>query len=482
MAMPGLLFLAIHFGPSEAIARMARSANPPAPNFVIILSDDQRWDTATPQFMPALNADLVPNGITYTNSFVPDPLCCPSRASTLTGNYSFTTGVWANEGTYGGFHGFSAHGNADDTIAVDFQAAGYRTGLIGKYLNGYPEGHYDYVPPGWDTWFALGTGKYYNYYAADDGKRSGLYGSGAASYSGRVLTNEATAFIQHPPAGRPFFLYLAYEGPHATSPGTQPATPDPRDRDRFGLVWPNGQPPSYQEADLGDKPSYIQQTAARWRPSQIDSLHVAQENTTYSLDRSIGLIWDALPDNTYVLFASDNGFLWGEHYWQGKFVPYNESVRVPMVLAYKGPAPTIPVGVTDPRPTLNVDYLPTLESLAGVTPVPGHTVEGQNFLTQTRTAFPIGIESGARATVPTYCGVRSVASAYVRYRTGEEELYDEIGDPFELVNQVTNPDFSPELAALRAEAQTTCTQGQYIPPDWPFIPGARSGPAAPKKR
>jgi N-acetylglucosamine-6-sulfatase len=170
--------------------------------------------------------------------------------------------------------------------------------------------------------------------------------------------------------------------------------------------------------------------------------------------------------------VSDNGFLWGEHHWQGKIVPYGESVRVPMVLAYKGPAPGIPIGTTDPRLTLNVDILPTLESLAGVTPIPGHTVEGQNFLTQARTSFPIGMEAGAHGAVPTYCGVRSLASSYVRYATGEEELYDEIDDPFEMVNEVTNRDLAPELSALRSQAQTMCTRGEYVPPDWPFTPAA----------
>lgn len=466
VAVLGLLIVAVEYGASEAVSSAA-PPGPSRPNIVIIMSDDQRWDTATPQFMPNLNADLVPNGITYTNAFVPDPACCPSRASTLTGNYSFTTGVWSNAGRFGGFDAFNARGNADETIATDFEAAGYRTGLIGKYLNGYPEGRYGYVAPGWDTWFALGTGWYYNYYAADNGAQSRLYGSSPADYSGRVLTNEAIEFIQRPPASKPFLLYLAFEGPHATSPRTQPAIPDPRDVGRFGLVWPNGQPPSYQERDVTDKPAYIQRSATRWNRSQVDELHVAQENATYSLDRSIGAIWDALPDHTYVLFVSDNGFLWGEHHWQGKLVPYNESLRVPMVLAYKGPTPSIPAGTTDTRLALNVDYLPTLESLAGVSPVPGHTVEGQDLLTQTRTAFPIGMESG-HGNVPTYCGVRSVTAAYVRYTTGEEELYDEVNDPFELANQVDNPDFASQLAELRGEAQVMCSQGRFYPPDWPF--------------
>jgi N-acetylglucosamine-6-sulfatase len=470
IAALGLVLVWVRPGPSDAASGSVPGGGHSRPNVVIIMSDDQRWDTATPRFMPALNADLVPNGITYTNSFVPDPLCCPSRASTLTGNYSSTTGVWANEGEFGGFDGFNAHGNADDTIATDFHAAGYRTGLFGKYMNGYPAGHYGYVAPGWDTWFALGTGWYYDYYAADNGAKSPLYGSDPASYSGRVLTNEAKTFIQNGPPGRPFLLYLAFEGPHATSPHTQPATPDPRDVGRFGLVWPNGRPPSYEESDITDKPAYVHESAVKWRRAKADALHVSQEDATYSLDRSIGQIWAALPDDTYVLFVSDNGFLWGEHFWQGKFVPYNESVRVPTVLAYKGRTPTIAVGTTDSRLVLNVDYLPTLERLAGVTPISGHSVEGQSFLTEMRTVFPIGLESD-HGLIPTYCGVRSSTSMYVRYASGEEELYDEIADPFELLNRAGDPDAAAQLAAMQAQAQTACTQGRIYPPDWPFAPG-----------
>jgi Arylsulfatase A and related enzymes len=119
----GLMFAAVlHVSPGAAARTNRAEVDPPKPNVVIIMSDDQRWDTATTQFMPNLNADLIPNGITYTNSFVPNPLCCPSRASTLTGNYSYTTGVWANQGTFGGFDGFNAHDNADYTIATDFDA------------------------------------------------------------------------------------------------------------------------------------------------------------------------------------------------------------------------------------------------------------------------------------------------------------------------------------------------------------------------
>jgi N-acetylglucosamine-6-sulfatase len=442
---------------STAVAVPARK-----PNIVIILSDDQRWDTLTPRYMPVLFRTLIPNGITYSNSFVPNPLCCPSRAATLTGNYSETTGVWSNAGDLGGFDGFNSHGNAGHTIAVDFHAAGYRTGLVGKYLNGYPQGHYGYVAPGWDSWFSVPTGVYYNYFAAKEGHKSRLYGSVPRDYAGRILTTRSLQFIDRSvEKGGPFFLYLAFTAPH------DPSIPDPRDLQRYGPEWPNGEPPSYGEADVTDKPQYVQEQAARWDQTKasIDAFHAQQLDAIHSVDREVGRVWNALPDDTYVLYASDNGILWGEHDRGAKGVPYNESLRVPMVLAYKGSNPPFPIGTTDPRIALNVDYLPTLEHLAGVSPVPGHTVAGTDILTRSRSSFVIGHQG---TTVPTYCGVRSLDWMYVKYITGEEELYNEQADPFELTYLASAPGRAGKLAEMRQLAQDLCTGGAWYPSPWPF--------------
>src|SRR5213083_1160098 len=148
-----------------------------SPNVVIIMTDDQRWDTVTPQYMPRLSGILANNpSVTFTNSFVPNTLCCPSRTSTLTGDYSHTTGVYGNGGQYGGFPAFTpapdGNGisaiNDTTTIAVDMHQAGYRTALVGKYLNGYNTKTSRYIPPGWDRWFAVPIGAYYHYWAASN--------------------------------------------------------------------------------------------------------------------------------------------------------------------------------------------------------------------------------------------------------------------------------------------------------------------------
>ena len=229
-----------------------------------------------------------------------------------------------------------------------------------------------------------------------------------------------------------------------------------------------------RETDLTDKPAYVQEGAARvtrdGRLPNIDKLHVKQENALLGVDRGVGKLWKTLPNDTYLLFVSDNGFLWGEHDRLGKEVPYEESLHVPVTLAYKGPANPLAAGSTDDRVVLNVDYLPTLEQLGGVTP--DHVVEGQDFLSQTRTEAGIGGDDGAEPDneVPPWCGVRSPRWTYVRYNTDEEELYDRATDPFELQNLAGDAEYASELESMRADAKTRCTGGMLYPPDFPSFP------------
>jgi N-acetylglucosamine-6-sulfatase len=444
------------------------------PNVVIIMTDDQRWDTM--QFMPRMQKILggFPS-ITYTNGFVPNALCCPSRTSTLTGDYSHTTGVFANTGTFGvgggggGFDSFTpppvgfstSQANDQHTMATDFKGAGYRTGLVGKYLNGYPENHYTYVPPGWDSWFSIPTSSYYDYYAAANGHQSPLFGESKQAYASTVLGDKATTFVGRADA-RPFFLYLAFTAPHL------PAIPDPRDVGRFDLSG-YSQPPSYGVVNSGD-PNYIQ--SLTWPQDWINGFHARQADSLYGVDRQIGRVWASLPDNTIVLFMSDNGYTWGEHRWEGKQVPYNESLRIPMAIVGKAldnPLP-LPGHAQDDRLMLNVDVLPTLENYAGITP--GSTYEGLDaFGGSTRSDFVLEHwDDGTKKAPPTYCGVRSADWMYARYHGGTEQLYNEGADPYELDNLAGDPGSLDQLKAMRQEAATLCTEGAYHPPDWPQFP------------
>jgi N-acetylglucosamine-6-sulfatase len=484
---------AVALGLFTFAAPAASASAPLAPNVVIIMTDDQRWDTVTSQYMPRLTSILKQNpSITYTNSFVPNSLCCPSRSSTLTGDYSHTTGVYGNGGQWGGFSSFTpppegssiSSINDTTTLGVDMQGAGYRTALVGKYLNGYPvfgtEGNYTYVPPGWNSWFAVHGGTYYKYYAATNGTRSRRFRTDPNDYMTRVLARRALTFIAAP-STKPFFLYYAPTAPHG------PATPDPLDVGRFNLSG-YAQPPSFAKAEAG-APNYIQDRT--WDSTSIrnaNAMHAKQLDAIYGVDRSIGELWSALPDNTLVLFMSDNGFVWGEHKWGGKQVPYNSSLRVPLMLVGKNLQTPLPTG-TDSCPTmysftascdarivLNVDVAPTLEGLVGANS--GHAFEGKDMFTSSRDHFVLEHWMGGDThQPPTYCGVRSADWMYVMYNESEEPvkegLYDENVDPWEMNNlAVTNPadpNVAAELQTMRDRAAALCQVGGGIyPNDWPY--------------
>ncbi len=465
----GLVLLAavVMASPPHHAHAAAAAASATKPNIVIIMTDDQRWDTVNTRYMPNVAAGLTPNGVTLSNSFVSNPLCCPSRVTTLTGRYSYTTGVYGNHGTWGGYGASLQFGAMNDTIATDLQADGYTTALVGKYLNGYsPRIDYLTVPPGWDRWFEINTGKYYNYWAAMDGVTKQYYGTAPGDYSTTVLEQQALSFIHRAKSG-PFFLYFATTAPHG------PATPDPRDVGRFdGDLASYVRPPSEQEADVLDKPSYIQaRIPSATTQASIDAFHARQLAAIYGIDRAIGAIWNALPNDTVVLFMSDNGLAWGEHRWVGKMVPYNESLRVPMIIASKGVdlSSVGPVGGESDRLALNVDIRSTLESLANDLPRQPQT-DGEAWNTSpARQEFPI-MHWSDNNKVPVYCGVRSAGWMYVRYADGFEEAYDERADPFELDNVFVGDPTDPQLPLLRAAASRYCTEqdGRIYPDGWPF--------------
>jgi len=461
------------FAPSSPVVAGAGGATDAGktagrPNIVIIMSDDQRWDTIDPQIMPRLMDRMVSgaNAVYLENAFVSNPICCPSRVTTLTGKYSDTNGVYGNIGTFtggvgaggGGFEAFDDDPSVNPTIATDLHRAGYRTALVGKYLNRYPlESNWSYIPPGWDSWFSVPTAAYYNYLAASDGHGE-RFGHAASDYSTSVLTERAASFITETTAAdRPFFLYLALTAPHG------PATAYPQDIGRFdGYVDAYHQPASVGESDMSDKPAYYR--ARVWNrgiQKGYDEFHARQLSAIYGVDRAVARIWDILPDDTVVLYMSDNGYEWGEHRWEQKIVPYNESIRVPMILGTKGLAlPPIDPG----RIALNVDIRATLESFAGLTP----TTKGHPWTDPSwdRSDFVLEHWNDGSMDLPTYCGVRSERWMYAKYSTGEEELYDERVDPLELTNLASSRPWM--LSVLRARARVLCTQGKIYPPDWPF--------------
>jgi N-acetylglucosamine-6-sulfatase len=446
--------------PATAAGRL-RDQSPAAgrskPNIVLILTDDQRWDTLWA--MPIVQAELAARGMRFTNFFYANPLCCPSRASILTGTYSHTNGVYSNAG-YEQF--LTLEGS---TVATWLHAAGYHTGLVGKYLNGYSSEDASHIPAGWDRWVAFTSPEYYDYQLSVDGTEVD-FGSGGADYSTDVLRDYARQFIQDAPAGKPVFLYFAPKAPHG------PATPAPRHAGIFDSYSPP-RPPSYNEGDVSDKPQWVQLFKKLGQTGQLDLDEFARDQleSLRAVDEAVGAVLEALDGagrtNTMVVFASDNGLMWGEHrIKQDKNVPYDESIRGPLVVRWDG---VVPPGTTDDHLVQNVDLAQTWAAAAGV-PAPG--AEGRSLIALLRGSTPkfwradvVSEHGGEDSRVaPPWCLVRTATAKYVRYPySGEEELYDLAVDPFETTNQVFNPAYAAVLSALRSRFATLCSPEP--PPD-----------------
>jgi arylsulfatase A-like enzyme len=426
------VLLAVLVGGGKAAAQQ--------PNIVLILTDDQRWDTVS--YMPTVQSKLVEKGVTFANGFVTTPLCCPSRASILTGAYSHRTRVYRNGDLLGGFASF----RDESTIATWLDAAGYDTALIGKYLNGYPG---SYVPPGWDRWVALRPPGYYRYGFDIDGEN--FPRANRAAYSTDFLARKAVSFISA--ATGPFFLYFAPYGPHP------PATPAVRHSSAFADL-PRWRPPSYNERDVADKPRWVR-AVPRWdaaRRQSVDTLRRKQLQSLLAVDEAVGSILRALANrrelgDTLIVFVSDNGFFWGEHRLRAKWYPYEESVRVPFVVRYDA---LISSPRTETRAAVGIDLAPTFAEVAGIA-APGS--EGRSlvpilaaddvawrpsFLVETLNKYP-----------PTYCALRSPRYSFITYRTGVREIYDLAVDRFQLRNIAATASgrtivklFVPRLARL----------------------------------
>jgi arylsulfatase A-like enzyme len=455
------------------VDRVGPNPQPLRPNIVFILTDDQRFDTiglthsidgVTP-VMPTVVNELVNKGVTFQNGYVTTDLCAPSRSSLLAAKYSHTTGVHDNGGSDGGFGAF----DDSSTLPVWLKAAGYHTGIYGKYLNGYGPAA-PYQAPGWDEWHVFKNVAYFNYTLVENGAQN-AFGSADADYSTDVLRDKAVQFIHDSAGGPPFFLYFVPKAPHA------PATPAPRHAGTFSTLSP-WRPPNYNEADVSDKPAWVQAIAS-WGPikqTNQDNFDRMQLECLQAVDEAVAALIQALRDigqeqNTMIVFAADNGYSWGSHRWEPKQCPYEECMRVPLVVRY---APLAPLPRTETGFGLNIDHGETIAELAGATPDPGvegaslvHLLDGTapgwraDFLEEHWDGTP-GDETDV-GSIPTYAEVRGPQWKYNEYVTDEKELYDEFADPFELMNGVTDPGNAGVVTSMAARLRV-------LRPDWPPAP------------
>ncbi|GIV00654.1 MAG: hypothetical protein KatS3mg014_2269 [Actinomycetota bacterium] len=451
LATAGLLLAAAAglggVGTPTAQAQTPREGAPST--IVLLVTDDQRYDTLWA--MPTVQRELVRRGADLPDAFVVNPICCPSRATILTGAYSHTTGVYRQIPPYGRFEWF----RDGSTLATWLHDAGYTTGLFGKYLDGYQHaGLTGYIPPGWDRWAAFIHSQYEDYKLQVDG-RVVRYGSAPQDYSTDVLAGMAEAFVRETPG--PLFLYLAPAAPHG------PAPPAPGDEHAFADL-PPWRPPSFDEADVSDKPEWVRdlQPLSEARREHIDALRRNQYASLLAVDRMVGRLIEALREtgrlaDTLFIYTSDNGLLWGEHRWRRKEVPYEEAIRVPLVVRWDEGG--VRAGSRPEVLAANVDLAPTIADAVGI-PAPG--AEGISLLPALRgepgpTRRDLLIEHLAGANpIPTYCAVRSRRWTYVRYEDGFEELYDLRADPYQLENLVGDPSVASVLRERRARLAELC--------------------------
>lgn len=387
-----------------------------APNLVVVMADDLDETTLAEALdlgvLPHIDDVLRAGGLHFSESFVSNPLCCPSRASFLTGRYAHNHGVLnitydaANpQGTFAAF-------DDREHLGTWLQRAGYRTGLIGKFLNGYgyvPPAQCPtcdwmrYVPPGWDDWQALPdygelngaggigyAGAYcmYNYTINDNGTLV-TYGGADADYQTDVLASRAADFVDAASAdARPFFLWLAPLAPHfeLCLPASTEFERDVRGAPRHvGSVPPtvgfDPFKPSFGESDVGDKPAWYAAEFPALAGADIAALQRGFRHrieALRALDDLVGRLRSRLEaigawDDTVLVFTSDNGWFHGEHRAWGKVLAYEESIRVPLYL--RGPG--IGAGLTSSAMVLNHDLAPTLAAFGAAVPTPA--VDGRDL-------------------------------------------------------------------------------------------------------
>jgi N-acetylglucosamine-6-sulfatase len=505
---------------APADARPAGAGKDGRPNILVVMTDDM--NKADLAFMPKTKKLLVKQGTSFTNAITSFPLCCPSRATFLTGQYAHNHGVSGNfypQGWYG-------MPGRDNTLATWLDSGRYRTDLVGKMLNGYGalDGHGE-IPPGFDQWHALLDVSAYDYYNFEMNSNGRLRTWGDADFARKLVafanievtppdvksvadvlaklsevmgpapysywgasnpdqySPDVTGRITNKLLGRekrakhPFFIWWTPAAPHREDVSTtlmgRPG-PDPRPPRRYEQLSKSFQlprPPSFDEADVSDKPSVVTSKTPPLTDAQIAQLQLDYEGRGGSLravDDRVGRMVKTLRrtgqlSNTVIVFTSDNGWLNGEHRIPGdKFLPYEESIGVPLII--RGPG--IAEGRKIKRQVANIDLAPTLAALAGVKA--RRRVDGVSLVPTLRRhknppkralqiEAPRPLFAGAipnNAWDRPYVGVRTQRYTYVLWKeTSEEELYDRRTDPFEIQNLAQNPAYAAVKAQLIARMQ-----------------------------
>jgi len=415
-----------------------QESEPARPNILIIVTDDQR---AGLEVMPATRRWFKRGGTTYRPGFTTTPMCCPARASIMTGRYAHNHGVKSNGG--GSEPGLEALDHST-TIQAYLDEEGYRTGVIGKFLNGW---RIENNPPHFDTWATVGGKDWYDALFNVNGTVRRLRG-----YVTRAMRRKALSFLRNE-SPDPWYLYVAPKAPHL------PAIPETRYADLRLSRWDGN--PAVAEEDRSDKPLYVQQSTktlrrGRWiRGKQFRSLPSVDDlvESIFEELRARGELGDTL-----AFFIPDNGFLWGEHGITRKGVPYRQAVELLFLASWRG---HLGQNFVDRRFAANIDIAPTVYDAAGITP--STPVDGRSLL-QSWERDRILLEhwcntEGLDRVCNRWGSIRTRTEQYVEYNKDGEvnyrEYYDLSVDPWQLTNLLGNGDPSddPDYSALATQLQ-----------------------------
>lgn len=423
------------------------------PNIILVVTDDQPYHTV--DYMPFVKTELMKNGVVFENGFATTPLCCPSRASILSGQYAHNHQVLTNTLPMGGATKF----DVDSSFSILLQEIGYTTAYLGKYMNGYddmtPPGA---VPPGWDVWNVflgknLSTNEdagnlqyFYNFSLSQNGEIV-EYSRNNANFSADVITWKALEFIRDT-KDTPFFMMVNYYNPHS------PYISAPRHKESFrastGWDWVQYRPPSFNEENIRDKPDYIGDLSPL-SEEQLDTVHLQILRSLLSVDDGVASIAAALEkadldENTIIILTSDNGLTIGDHrFGATKNCPYDACAKVPFIVY----APNYIEPRLDSNLVANIDLYPTIADWAGFqTP---ESVDGLSMVSLLQDPAVPWREAlllehwptneGVGSIIPEYYSIRTQEWKYIEYVTGEVELYDLINDPHELVNVAGKRDY-----------------------------------------
>jgi N-acetylglucosamine-6-sulfatase len=422
------------------------------PTVIVIMTDDQRPDLFTRQIMPLTFAALVDSGTNYTNAHANTPVCCPSRASLLSGQPQHKHGVLNNAGPGGGAPAF----NASRTIATELQAQGWLTALHGKYMNLYIQMPQPHIPPGWGEWRVPLMIKYWDYELNNKPfdsafRKITVSGTTARNHSTNLFKRSAVDLIRRAPPSQPLFLTITPYAPHKPS--------DAQLSDRGSC---NAIPftPTI-ETDVSDKPAYVQALPAI-TTTQVVTLKADWRKmceTLKGVDRMVHEVVAALRatgriENALIVFTSDNGFLMGEH---RLFERKHSVYATPIPLVIRGPGR---VRSTEDHPVSMLDLASTIRAFAGLPGAYGTALVGGTVPQDVTIEHMVVTPAREKFTA-----LRTASHLYVEYPVGGPggsafvELYDLQADPL-LHNNLAA---SPLLASLRAGLAATLATRRATP-------------------